>query len=214
MLVGSPKVMAEPRGALLADPRFVGEDLLAIIGEPESDVTAGDSSGVAEKRCRFRDMTAVIRRRHEVHEIAGLTGQPAVSRTLVRREQCALAADVLVRRRKPQLVRPARRDASTTGKLRGSRRVRCAIYAKGSSERSGRALVWADDPHRSGDKRGRRFPHGHATHGKPSASGAMDGSHADAAVRDAQRRPRERQTSARSFMPLDPARRPDQRKDD
>jgi hypothetical protein len=108
-LVLAPEVLLELRLALVADLRSVGGELLAIIAEPKSALS-GDVLEVVQKRRRWREVTAAIATRHELHEIAGWPGEPPAQRTLTGHEHCALAVEVLARRRETLVARLTRGD--------------------------------------------------------------------------------------------------------
>jgi hypothetical protein len=108
-LVLAPEVLLELRLALVAELRSVGEELLAILAEPET-TPAGGALEIIEKRRRWREVTRAITTRHELHEIAGWPAEPAAQRTLTRQEHCALAVEVLARRRDMLVARLAQGD--------------------------------------------------------------------------------------------------------
>jgi hypothetical protein len=106
-LVISAEVLAELRLALLADLGWVGDELLAMIGEIESPAM-GDGVDAAEMARRWRVAAAEIQTRRELHELAGWPGEPLGQRTLTGSERCALAARLLSERRDMQLARVTR----------------------------------------------------------------------------------------------------------
>ena len=116
-LVLAPDVLLELRLALVADLRSVGGELLAIIAEPESTLS-GDALEVVQKRRRWRETTAAIATRHQLHEIAGWPGEPTAQRTLTGHEHCALTVEVLARRRETPVARLAQGDLDPKGAAR------------------------------------------------------------------------------------------------
>lgn len=108
-LVLTPEVLLELRLALVAELRSVGEELLAILAEPETLLASG-ALETLEKRRHWREVTRAITTRHELHEIAGWPGEPFTHQTVTGDPHCALALEVLTRRR-DTLAAEAARDA-------------------------------------------------------------------------------------------------------
>ena len=108
-LVLAPEVLRELRLALVAELRSVGEELLAILAEPETAL-AGGALQILEKRRRWREVTRAITTRHELHEIAGWPAEPPAQRTITGDPHCALAIEILTRRRDTLAAQPTRDD--------------------------------------------------------------------------------------------------------
>jgi hypothetical protein len=108
-LVIPSQVLVELRVAPLTDLRSIRKDITVIVGEIES-MAAGKLVDIAVARCRWRAVTAAIKMRHELHEVAGWPGQPVGERVITGHERCALAVAILSRRCTTQVACLARRD--------------------------------------------------------------------------------------------------------